>query len=119
MNKGEKFIKKSDGAEFIILEVKGDKVHFHENHFFTERVMNVSDFLKEYDPKKPKVTSYYEDQLNKVFTHTSEYPRTIKISHETVSTNWLGLDDESATLLVKHLMENYTIDKDVINETKL
>lgn len=64
-------------------------------------------------------TTYYEDQLNKVFSEeTPEYPRTIKIVDGngvgSISTNWLGLNDESATELVKVLRKHYKVDKSAL-----
>lgn len=56
-------------------------------------------------------TSYYEDQLKKVFSVKSEFPRVIKITNDDISTNWLSLNDESATELVKFLKGNYNVDE--------
>jgi hypothetical protein len=40
-----------------------------------------------------------------------EYPRTLKINDNGKQTNWLGLNDESATELVKYLKKHYKVDE--------
>lgn len=63
-----------------------------------------------------KTTTYYEDQLKKVSSENPEYPRGFKISDNGTSTNWLSLNDESATELVKYLKKHYNVDESIHNE---
>jgi len=55
--------------------------------------------------------SYYQTQLNMVSGEKPEYPRTLKINDNGKQTNWLGLNDESATELVKYLKKHYKVDE--------
>jgi hypothetical protein len=51
--------------------------------------------------------NYYEDELNKVVDTLSEYPLNIQIKNDITTTKWLTLNNESAKVLVRYLMENY------------
>jgi hypothetical protein len=51
--------------------------------------------------------NYYEDELNKVVDTLSEYPLNIQIKNDIAATKWLTLNNESAKVLVRYLMENY------------
>lgn len=53
--------------------------------------------------------TYYQTQLNKVSGENPEYPRAIQIKDNGKQTNWLGLNDESATELVKYLKKHYNV----------
>ena len=56
------------------------------------------------------LNNYYGDQLEKVFTDTKDKTvRSVKIQSWTKETNWLTLNDESASQLVKYLQEHYNI----------
>jgi hypothetical protein len=55
---------------------------------------------------------YYQDQLKRVSKRSSDFDsRKIKITNDSDNTNWLDLNHESATELVRFLRENYTIDE--------
>ncbi len=61
---------------------------------------------------KTLTESYYSNQLNSIEPgkfNTS--PAQVKITHETSSTKWLSLNDESASVLVAWLDKHYTITK--------
>jgi hypothetical protein len=51
--------------------------------------------------------NYYEEELNKVVDTLSEYPLNIQIKNDITTTKWLTLNNESAKVLVRYLMENY------------
>ena len=54
---------------------------------------------------------YYNEELNKAF-HSDKpckYARKIKVTSEEGNTNWLSLNDESASELVKYLKEHYNV----------
>jgi hypothetical protein len=51
--------------------------------------------------------NYYEEELNKVVDTLSEYPLNIQIRNDIATTKWLTLNNESAKVLVRYLMENY------------
>jgi hypothetical protein len=51
--------------------------------------------------------NYYEDELNKVVDTLTEYPLNIQIKNDITTTKWLTLNNESAKVLVRYLMENY------------
>lgn len=56
--------------------------------------------------------SYYQDQLEGVSGEEPEYPRAIQIKDNGKQTHWLGLNDESATELVKYLRKHYNVTED-------
>ena len=43
--KGQKYTKSSNNLTFIVTAVIDDEVHFHEEHYFSPKVMNISTFL--------------------------------------------------------------------------
>lgn len=55
------------------------------------------------------MNTYYKDQLSKIEGNNIGYPATVKLTKEGKSTNWLSLNNESATELVMWLKENYDI----------
>ena len=58
---------------------------------------------------------YYENQLKKVSEVNPEYPRTFQIVDNNVKTNWLSLNDESATELVKYLKKHYNVVEETVS----
>ena len=64
-----------------------------------------------------ELSNYYKDQLSKVDPKKAgTYAASLKISHETASTNWLGLNDESANEIYRWLSEYYNLTEDRINK---
>lgn len=59
------------------------------------------------------MSTYYKDQLAKIEANSIGYPATIKLSKNQKSTNWLSLNDESASELFKWLKDNYTIKEEI------
>lgn len=55
------------------------------------------------------MNTYYKDQLAKIQGNTVGFPAKINIRKNELSTNWLSLNDDSATALVEWLKENYNI----------
>lgn len=53
--------------------------------------------------------TYYKDQLAKLTGNTAV---NIKLVNSGGETNWLSLNDESATALVEWLKDNYTINSE-------
>lgn len=53
--------------------------------------------------------NYYKDQLAKIKANDMGYPATMQISKNQVKTNWISLNDESATELFLWLKENFNI----------
>lgn len=53
---------------------------------------------------------YYEDQLSLIKNPKMGFPAKVKIEHETGSTKWLSLNNESAQVLVNWLNENFEIE---------
>lgn len=54
------------------------------------------------------LSNYYTDQLSLVTPKEAQtYAPQFQIRHETAQTNWISLNDESATALEKWLQENY------------
>lgn len=56
-----------------------------------------------------EIKNYYISELEKLGNIKRGYPAKIKITHENGETKWLGLNDESATEIVKFLSENFKI----------
>jgi hypothetical protein len=54
--------------------------------------------------------NYYREQLESVSGREPEYPRAFQIKDNGNKTNWLGLNDESASELVRYLMAHYKVD---------
>lgn len=53
--------------------------------------------------------NYYKDQLSKIAGNDLGFPAQVKLTKNNKKTNWLSLNDESATALVEWLRENYII----------
>ena len=54
-------------------------------------------------------SDYYKNMLDSLGIVNSEYPAILKISVVSKSTNFMQLNDESATEIVKWLKENYKV----------
>jgi len=60
------------------------------------------------------LNNYYESQLEKIGNPNTGYQSKIKISHGEIAglhTNWLSLNNESATIIVNWLQLHYSISK--------
>lgn len=52
MEKGQKYLKKKNGLKFIIIEADNENVTFHEEHYSNPRIMNIKDFLEQFEIEK-------------------------------------------------------------------
>lgn len=52
---------------------------------------------------------YYKNQLDRLKINETEYPINVKFSSDKGQTNYMNLNDESATVLVKWLKENFQV----------
>lgn len=55
-----------------------------------------------------ELKNYYASQLERV-SEPNKYERSIQIRSDGHNTNWLGLNDESATEIVKWLKKHYNV----------
>ena len=55
------------------------------------------------------MNTYYKDQLSKIEPNTIGYPARVQITKGVVKTNYLSLNNESATELVKWLKSNFNV----------
>lgn len=56
--------------------------------------------------------SYYKDQLSKIKGNAMGFPAQIKLSKNGINTNWMSLNDGSASALVEWLKANYNVTED-------
>lgn len=56
-----------------------------------------------------KKFNYYRSELESLNIKDSQYPASFKVTNDSKSTKNLGLNDESASELVKWLKENYNV----------
>ena len=50
ITKGQKFRKKANGLIFNVVEVDGNQITFHEEHYFNHRIMGRKPFLEMFEP---------------------------------------------------------------------
>jgi len=52
INKGDIYIKNRNGLEFIVTDIIGNSIEFHEKHYFNSKIMDKESFLDQFTLKK-------------------------------------------------------------------